>query len=243
MAERSYDDEEVGRVLRAAAEMQSGRVLSGGTEGTTLSELQRIAEEVGIDPANVGRAARELDTAAKVRPSDKPDAIFIERSVDGELSDETWDEVVSELRRFSGRPGNPKTEGNLREWTDWSDLGAVSLTATARRGRTQMRLLGSTSGITGTVVVLTFVLVMMSAAMTGGIAHKSFSPLITFLLTLSVVLLGIITAAGVIRTQRRKFRSRVQALSERLETIVDRAPSPVSLGEPMVAPDPLEIRQ
>lgn len=243
MPERRYDDEEVGRVLRAAAEIQSGRALSGGTEGTSLAELQRIAEEVGIDPANVGRAARELDSTTKIRPSDKPDAIYIERSVDGELSDETWDEVVSELRRFSGRPGKLKAEDNLREWTDWSDFGAASLTATTRRGRTQMRLLGSTSGITGAVVVLSFVFVMMSAAMTGGIAHKSFSPLITLLLTLSVVLLEIGIAAGVIRTQRRKFRTRIEALSERIETIVDRAPSPISLEESVITPDQIEIHQ
>jgi len=54
VADRRFDDKEVGEILKAAAELQTGLSESGSPEGMTLSELQQVAEEVGINPENRG---------------------------------------------------------------------------------------------------------------------------------------------------------------------------------------------
>lgn len=65
MTERRFTDDEVARILKRATEMdrREGR---GTAElelarGLSLSELQEVAEEVGIAPATVARAALELE--------------------------------------------------------------------------------------------------------------------------------------------------------------------------------------
>lgn len=222
MAERRYDDEEVGRLLRAAAELQSGRELSG--EGTTLDEIQRIAAEVGIDPEHVRRAAHEL------APSPSSGSLSMERTVPGGLSDETWSELTAEMRRFSGTPG--REDG--RQWTDWGEMGGATLTASTRRGQTKISLIGSTGGIRALAVTLTIGYVILAVPMVSALLHRQLGPLWTTLLAFVVSLIGVVVAISAVRSHRRTFQARLEALFDRLEGIATTDQSPI-----LVAPAPV----
>ena len=57
--ERRFTDPEVALVLKRAADLEERRGGAGGV-GLTLSQLEGIAREVGMDPALVAEAARDL---------------------------------------------------------------------------------------------------------------------------------------------------------------------------------------
>ncbi|MCK5653030.1 MAG: hypothetical protein KAJ42_16690, partial [Gemmatimonadetes bacterium] len=67
---RRYSDDEFALILRKASELQADdpeRVFSAGehpSEGLSLSEIQSIAREAGIDPHRVAEAAATLSTEA-----------------------------------------------------------------------------------------------------------------------------------------------------------------------------------
>jgi len=199
--------------------MQSGLALSGGPEGTTLAELQQIAKEVGLDPAAVSRAARELDSSPRNRSSETPGSVYVELSVDGALSDEAWDDIISELRRSTGSLGKDRLVGGNREWTDGSEFTSTSLTASPRRDRTQLRFLGNTTGSAVVTAMFTFFFLILSTALAGKFTHSLLGPFLTTALILMMVVLGIGTSVGIVRRQRRRFRARIEELSERVAGI------------------------
>lgn len=99
MPERRFTDREIGLILRRAVELEedspSGGVPSG--RGLTLTELQDIAREAGIDPGMVGRAVTELDGRRSLEgPSiGGPAPVRREvRIVPGELSREAVGELI-----------------------------------------------------------------------------------------------------------------------------------------------------
>jgi hypothetical protein len=59
---RVYSDREVALVLKRASELEGRRDTRGGGDGLTLSQLEEIAREAGLDPDLVAEAALELDT-------------------------------------------------------------------------------------------------------------------------------------------------------------------------------------
>lgn len=99
---RTYTEQEIKELLERTAELQSQskQKASTASPGLTLTELESIAEESGLDPALLQRAALEMNadparTGFEVQTSTHVNA---QRLVSGELSDEEWDEIVFELR-------------------------------------------------------------------------------------------------------------------------------------------------
>jgi hypothetical protein len=56
-APRRYSDDEVSRILRRAAELESAAASETAAAGTSLAELEEVAREAGLDPIPPGRAA------------------------------------------------------------------------------------------------------------------------------------------------------------------------------------------
>jgi hypothetical protein len=90
---RRYSDEEVQRLLRRAADLESQDAsLPATREGPTLADLEAIAAEAGLDPILLRQAARELDsdgnrgvpeTSTSSRLLGAPLALEVERVVRG----------------------------------------------------------------------------------------------------------------------------------------------------------------
>lgn len=101
MNNRSYTEEEIAAMLERAAELQTQQSRNPLHRSLSFEELEEIAAEAGIDPANLRQAARELDSPGKVL-LDKSSGTnathnFVERTIPGPLSLDAWEDVVAEL--------------------------------------------------------------------------------------------------------------------------------------------------
>jgi len=125
MSERRYGEDEVREIFSLATTGDTrDPSLPAESDGLTLEELQRIAEQVGIEPARVAHAAARLDargTPAPVRRSfGLP--VGLSRVVDlpRAPTDREWERLISEFRTTFGTQGQATTVGGLREWSTGS---------------------------------------------------------------------------------------------------------------------------
>jgi hypothetical protein len=126
-APRRYDEEEVAEILRIATEANEAVASrAAGTHGLTLADIQEIGGEVGIAPARIEHAAREVErtTAATLPTTTAQPGGFLgaPRSVSRvvplprSLDDEEWMRLVVRLRETFGARGKIETVGPLRTW-------------------------------------------------------------------------------------------------------------------------------
>jgi hypothetical protein len=122
MPERRYDDDEVAEIFARASETeQATRRHLPTREGLTLSELQQIGREAGIQPELVAQAARSLD-----QPQQPNTPVFLglpigaARTVrlERRLTDEEWERLVVDLRETFEARGVVRAEGSLRQWSN-----------------------------------------------------------------------------------------------------------------------------
>ncbi|NNE70101.1 MAG: hypothetical protein HKN29_07015 [Rhodothermales bacterium] len=143
MADRIYSEEEIGRVLKRAADMQ-GKKRKTSSYGLSLDEIQELASDSGIDPDLVVAAAMELKAdqeALKKNLWGGPLSTTLIRSVDGPLSDDTWEEMLAILRRQYKETGETERRGSTRQWMSRGQDGKrAHLIATYRDGRTELEL-------------------------------------------------------------------------------------------------------
>jgi hypothetical protein len=145
-----FDDEEVGLILRRAAEVQAGRSM-------TLAELEGVAAEAGIDAALVRRAAAELRTKNDTPPVTSPGvfgptALVYERRLPGNIGPEAWEDILSEIRRRSKIDGMVEPIGKELVWSSVRRGGPgrdVRVVVSTRRGRTIVRVEERTGGLSG----------------------------------------------------------------------------------------------
>ncbi len=107
MTKRTYSEEEVAEIIRRAAEMETGQMRerdkAGSLPGLDLEELSKVAADAGLDPENVRKAAQQLDEPVSDREeAPSQNELFAERWVEGKLTDELTDLIVSDLNhRYS----------------------------------------------------------------------------------------------------------------------------------------------
>jgi len=149
---RTYSEEEIAALLQRSAQLQADDARSekkSQSAGLTLTELETIATESGLDPSYLHRAALEMEVS-KGKPSmpKKSDThIYVDRVFSGELTDEIWEEIVFELRRkyessssdlYGSTLGKGITEqiGRSREWriTSFSGVQTIVLFRPAKKG-------------------------------------------------------------------------------------------------------------
>jgi hypothetical protein len=122
MTNRRYGDEEVREILSLATTGDT-RDQSLPTEpgGLTLDDLQRIGQEVGIEPARIAHAAERLDARGRVAPVRRSLGlpVGVSRVVDlpRAPTDREWEQMVSEFRSTFGTQGRTTTSGGLRDWS------------------------------------------------------------------------------------------------------------------------------
>jgi hypothetical protein len=146
-----YSEEEVGLILRRAAEIQAGRSL-------TLPELEAAASEAGIDGALVRRAAVEVRTR---RSTDElqlhgvfgQTQLVYERTVAGLVGPGDWDELVAEIRRQLGGHGIVESLGKELVWRSQKLSGEagrdIRVSVFARRTHTVIRVEERTGALAG----------------------------------------------------------------------------------------------
>ncbi len=147
--ERRFNDEEVALIIKRAAELQQTERVEPST-ALTLSDVEQIAREAGIDPELIRRAALGLDRPApEARPSvwfGSPTHLVFERVVEGEIPTDEFEPMVAEIRRSVGDNGIPSVLGRTLSWTS-SPAGRrspstrkVDVSVVSRDGLTTIRV-------------------------------------------------------------------------------------------------------
>jgi transposase-like protein len=148
---RRYSDSEVEEIVRQAAEEQAAHPTE---EGMSLRTVQQIADDVGISPDRVERAARRLEVRGTAQPSaasgpgafwlGSPTVIASDRVVDGELTESVYEDIVAEIQATLATDGQVDTRGRSLTWrTTKPVLGkrrAVQVHVTSRGGQTRIHV-------------------------------------------------------------------------------------------------------
>ncbi|PWN06303.1 hypothetical protein [Rhodohalobacter mucosus] len=133
MSDRIFNEGEVQKLIKRAAELEAERSVSGkdsGRNGLTIDELKAVASEAGLDPELIVKAALELDseqTHPKERVRVNREEISSEVWLDYQPSRETVDLLVTELNHMYG------TTDELNWWDNlWgTHEGKAKVTKTA----------------------------------------------------------------------------------------------------------------
>ncbi len=118
-AHRSYNEKEIGALIQRATEMHE-EAMGTSERSLSLKEIEHIAAELGLPPEYMRTAALELEDRVS---SDRAFSVFggtfvinQARVVDGTMTQEQWEQVVMELRAFTGKKGQVDEVGPAREW-------------------------------------------------------------------------------------------------------------------------------
>ena len=149
--ERRFSEEEVALIIKHAAELQQTEESEQESGGAlSLSEIEQIAREAGIEPTLVRRAALGLDNPLPTnRPSPwlgAPTRLVFEKVVDGEIPIEEFETIIAEVRRTFGDNGLPSIIGRSLAWS--SGMGGrrrgsgrhVDVSVVVRGGATTIRV-------------------------------------------------------------------------------------------------------
>ncbi len=147
---RRYGEEEVGLILKRAAELQRQEPAgSGEGGGLTLAELEEIAAEAGIDPRHLQRAAQEVDSLAVPLHGEGADRLIgaplvlkFERSLPGELPEDRFESLLPNIQDAVEGYGQPSLLGRTLTWQSTSPTSdrTLQVTASSRDGRTRIRI-------------------------------------------------------------------------------------------------------
>lgn len=105
MSKRVFSQDEVQRLIRRAAELESGRSVSGMKNGLTLDELKSVAAESGLDPALLEKAAAELENTSSAEAPEirvNREEIASEIWLDHRVDKATIDALITELNHIYG---------------------------------------------------------------------------------------------------------------------------------------------
>lgn len=151
----AYSQEEVGQILKRAAGLQ--REVSAGGATLTQSEIEQIAADAGIDPAQVRRAIGELRQPQQA-PLVKaivgtPTRLSIERTIPGELDPKQHEALALAIRRqlaysVSG-PGMPSTVGRTFHYAVGNRNAPMEISVTPSGGNTVVRIEVNNSSVAG----------------------------------------------------------------------------------------------
>ncbi len=153
---RRYSDKEVGLILKRAAELQrQGPDSAAEGSGLTLSELEGIATEAGIDPGYLRRAASEVDVHGRPEGwewlAGGPVTIRFERTLPGELPQSGFDRLVPEIQKAAAGHGQASMVGRTLSFRSGTSQSGRSLqvTVSARDGQTYVLIEERMHGIAG----------------------------------------------------------------------------------------------
>jgi len=144
---RVYAEKEIGRILRRATELQIQEPSAPGSAGVTLTELEEIAAEAGIDPRFLRQAAWELDSHvhqptfwSKVVGDDL--MLVREISLPGELAADGFERIVGVIQAGSREHGQPSLLGRTLTWRaeTQSKSRTVQIVVASRDGQTHIRM-------------------------------------------------------------------------------------------------------
>jgi len=117
--ERTYDERQVALILKRASELQHQR--DADARAMTLGELESIAQEAGLDPRLVRRAAIEIAHVPVPPPEHSvllggPLMLVVDGVVDGAADPAVFERLVALARGRTGEHGSFDVIGGSLSW-------------------------------------------------------------------------------------------------------------------------------
>ena len=228
-----FDEKEINAILKRAVEMQETEGTTHGT-GLTQEELEQLAADVGIDPQCIAAAVAERVQGDITREEigfwGGPLTFTLEKTVEVEMTEETWESVVAEIRKTFGETGKINQWGRSLEWTQTNKGSSQSsVTITTRNGRTQMHVLFHAASLPVAiyipVLIPVFVFSMVFTLVSG------FSPLISFAMVAALQAVLFMSLRWMFNKVVERHRTRVNRMLGRLERIIsDQHPEPATIS-------------
>jgi len=143
MNTEKFNREEISRILKIAAELDHREQQE--EESLSRSELLNLADEVGIDPNHIETAIQQL----RDHEFEPQHPSFIEENfsfrdtmvLDGLITDELWEDIVTEIRRINGGIGKTSKLGNTYEWEQRKkNTGYLQISITPKEEVSRLRL-------------------------------------------------------------------------------------------------------
>ena len=232
---RRYSEEEFALILRKASEIQEvpgdGPGSSSG-EGITLSEIQSIAREAGIDPHAISRAAALLGATEWEEKTGLAAGIFgapgtynLNFEVPGQLPPEEFGRLLELIRSHLEHQGEASEVMGGVEWKTVGELSAVNVNISPRGGSTSIQIVGDRNA----AGAVTFTFPMAASAILVGALGAAFEPTTAAgIVGLVGGLLGggFLFARTMWITGGRKFHRRLTNLMSQLSGAVEQAALP-----------------
>ena len=224
---RRYSEEEAGEILRRAAEMQRAEPSAADPSGFSLSELEEVAREAGIDPAVVRRAASQLDLPASgnlgTALAGSPLTIRLEVELPGQYPVDRFDALVPAIQDASPWQGHAGVVGRTLTWSARADSNTSSLQVlvASSDGRTLIRVEERLAGLVGALFggIIGGGGAGIGIGLGAGLGAAVGSTL--FAIGFPVLMLGgsYALARAIYSAHVRKERARLQGLLDRLAAI------------------------
>ena len=225
---RRYSEKEAGEILRRAAEMQRAEPSAADPSGFSLSELEEVAREAGIDPVVVRRAAAQMDLPASENLGSvlagSPLVIRLEVALPGEYPADRFDALVPSIQDASPWQGHAGVVGKTLTWSARADSNTSSLqvlVATAD-GRTLIRVEERLGGLVGALFggIIGGGGAGIGVGLGAGLGAAIGSTV--FAIGFPVAMLGgsYLLARTIYAAHVKKERARLQSLLDRLSAIV-----------------------
>ena len=144
---KTYSQKEISRILRKASEIQTQKDLYGDKEGLDKKELIALAREVGIDESSLIEALSKYDEPNLEQAFNWLGGTSrIQRitTIDAEITDEIWDEIVQEIRKINGGIGKLIRTSKSFEWEQrMREIGYKHISFTPKDGATKIQYVSS----------------------------------------------------------------------------------------------------
>lgn len=154
-AARTFDEAEVARILKTAAELHesSGAVVPRPGRGLSLEDLREVAEEAGIDPRFVDIAVSREGGAVQRGSAwgrGAPSRWLVSSEVPVELTEDERRRLVPALRSIMDHEGEVNEVLGRLEWRHNGDeLGAVTVSVGSADGTTDIDVSANRNGEVG----------------------------------------------------------------------------------------------
>ncbi len=229
---RRYDDAEVKRLLKRAAELQQGGGVSARTGGFTLRELEAIAVEAGLDVGALRQAAAELDAQPGwgAAVAGAPMRIRLERVLPFEVPNSAFDGLLPIIQSLLALRFQVSQVGRTLTWTanEPDSSRRVEVIVSVHQGQTRVLIeerLGALAGglfggVVGGLGGASVGLFAALASTTGVMLLPALAPV--------AVLGGAYTACryGFRGLARRRARTLAQLLESLVQELLRYEPSP-----------------
>ncbi len=223
-ADRRYSEREFALILRKASELQlDDSEATAPTEGLSLEEIQQIADEAGIDPTLVARAAALIghgDIAEDERSFWGPSAtVHISSSVEGELSEDDMRRLMDVVRYRVAKTGTIHEVLGSVAWKADGEETPFEIRVTPRDGRTTVEILNRTQAYKTLTYVMGGTIGFLAALMVlAGLGVPKAVVLVGAFL--AAPFLGVLAARPFWRWWARRWRN---SLTDLLDTLRDEA--------------------